>query len=605
MKIEAQTGYICSAGVSRINGAINFALEVDRPENEVCSLHLYKDLSAKRGISFDFLSSASHGKLRTMLLNGIDDSYIAYEIKCKDEILVDKRAILISGRSKFAKRNNARILSLLPSKNEFNWENDRHLNLDPGEVVSYKLNVRSFTKGLKTENAGTFSAIIDKIPYFKSIGVNQIELMPAYDFDEIENLDDEKHIHDNISQKNKSKQILNCWGYKEAYYYAVKSSYAYANPIDEFKSMVKKLHEAGIEVIMEFYFTKDTAVSEVINIVRYWVSYYHIDGVHILSSRLMGSELFDDPMLCNHKLYVEFTYETGADVLNYNSGFLISARKFIKGDDYSTQAFLDNLMADSYGRVNYFAGHDGFTLADCFSYERKHNERNGFENADGTDCNYTWNCGKEGISKSKKIVDLRSKQIRNALFLLLLSRGIPRIMAGDEMARSQKGNNNAFCLDNSLSYVNWNDLDKNADIVDFFKECVSFRKAHPILSCNKGQMLGKSELGWPAISFHSKMAWNFRAFGYVKSVGVLYNGQCYKAEKDTKKDNIIYLGYNMYFEEYGLALPNLPDDFTWKICLYTDSDVRIVDDTLLMPPRSCAALEMTKGGNKRDNKKRR
>lgn len=591
MSITVKPGYVFGGGTGFVNGGLNFIIELREKNGEPCVLHLYKKIKKEPDLSIEFPKDGVYGNLHTLWVSGLPETYIAYRLTAGMKELADRRATALVCCSGFGKKRiQDRTYYRLPSTSQFDWEEDELPRLDGSAVIAYKLHVRGFTAALKTKNAGSFGAIIDKIAYFKDLGVNQIELMPAYDFDETEYMDTYEGNRPGQSLPLKSRRLINYWGYKKAHYFAPKAVYAgEKGGILELKTLVRELHKNKMELIMEFYFPREVPISEISDVLKYYITEYHIDGVHVISDSQLYPYLKQEPVLADKKLYLEYTKGREENVYHYNDGFLTDARRYIKGDDLSLQTVLSYFMPDSYNRINYFAGHNGFSLADCFAYDRKHNEKNGFDNMDGTDYNFSWNCGKEGISKSGKILALRLKQMKNAVFITMMSRGIPLIHSGDEMGKTQKGNNNSFCQDNSLSYIDWDDLNKNKEFLEFFKDCVRFRKAHPILSCEESKLINKSQTGWPLLSFHSDKAWDFKIRSYDKAVGLLYNGEYYRNLKE-ESDSLLYIGMNMHYERVSLALPRLSKAYEWKPVLDSSGECKLTENAVEMAARSSVAL---------------
>lgn len=586
MAVIVKAGYYTPLSVCRINSSLNIAVEIEDAADREYTLNLYKSTDKKPELRLDFPKDGIYGRLYTMLISGLSDDFIAYSISCGSRYLPDRKATCIAGRESFGKRaSDMPYLYLLPKDDGFDWEGDTAPMLRFDEAVAYKLNVRAFTKELQDEHAGSFAGIQDKIPYFKSIGVNQLELMPCYDFDEVEQLNTaEGHYGEPTGRR-----LINLWGYKPANYYAMKSAFASGDSAAvELKTLIRELHQNGMELILELYFDRSCSASFVIDVVRYYIFEYHIDGVHIMANASVYDSLLKEPMMHRKKLYIEYTSDIKNNVYSYNDGFLINSRRLLRGDDYAMEQVISYFMLDNISNINYYANNNGFSLADSFAYEKKHNEKNGFENADGTDYNYSWSCGKEGYTRSAKITRLRTKMIKNALFLTLLSRGIPLIMSGDEMGKTKKGNNNSFCQDNSLSYTEWDDLEKNAEIIEFFKDCTRFRAKNAALSCGKEQLSSAGSTGWPFVSLHSEQAWSFKNPNQ-KAVGIMLNGECC-IEKSGRPGNIIYIGINMYSDAYNLALPILPKGYAWSLALTSSDGSYISDGFLKMEEQSCVAL---------------
>lgn len=586
MSLEVQKAKNIIEGVTYVDDGINFIFILDKNSNykKPCILNLYTK-------SFELLE-----KIRLLDVEGLPlvkgafikgediNKIVAFEVRQGKDSLINRTARRISGRCEFGKRKEGskakNELTCLFKDDDFNWGNDSTLMLPNEKIVSYKLHARGFTKALDTPCAGTFLGIKNKIPYLKELGISQIELMPIYDFDEVE-----KDSNRVIGKGKKSR--INYWGYKKAYYYAIKKAFAFDKeyPEREFKELVKECHKNNIEVILDFYF-ENVSSTLIADIIRYWLFNYHIDGVHISSSDY--AFLTKEPFLFNRRLYVDYYDGERNEVkpLSYNDGFLVSARRFIKGEEYAIDSLLSYFMIDAGDKVNYLASHNGFTLLDCFSYEVKHNEKNGLNNTDGTDYNFSFNLGIEGHTRLKRIVRLRQKHVKNALFLLMLGRGIPLIMAGDEALRTQDGNNNAFCQDNLISWLDWNNENKDKlEIREFFKKLVTFRKNNGILSCDLSSIKNRGNINLPLISLHSDMAFSFVG-GNSRAFGLLYNATLSTLEN---KNDLIYIAVNMSASHKRLAIPKV-ENVEMKIHLSTDENVRLENEFVILPEFSCALI---------------
>ncbi len=597
MSLEVQNARNIIEGVTYLDNGINFIFISDKNSDckNPCILYLYKkDLEILAKIRLFDVGGLP--LVKGAFIKGKDIEKIsAFEVRSGGKSLINRTSRRIYGRCEFGKRKKGtgskKELSALLKDDDFNWENDKILGLADEKIVSYKIHVRGFTKALNIAEAGTFLGIQNKIFYLKELGVNQIEMMPVYEFDEIE------ESFDKTTGKNRKNRI-NYWGYKEAYYYAVKNSFAFdkENPEREFKELVKECHKNGIEVILEFYFV-DVSSTFITDVIRYWLFNYHIDGVHISSPDY--DFLAGEPFLFNRRLYVNY-YEgkkTDTPPFSYNDGFSVSARRFIRGDEYAVDSLLSHFMIDSGKKINYLSTHNGFTLLDCFSYDVKHNEKNGLNNCDGTDYNFSFNLGVEGKTKLKRIIKLRHKHVKNALFLLMLSRGIPLIMAGDEALRTQNGNNNAFCQDNLISWFDWNNENKDRlEIREFFKKLLSFRKNNSILACDLSGVGNTGNMNVPLISLHSDMAFSFTG-GNSRAFGLLYNAALSKLENE---NDLIYIAVNMSAGNKRLAIPRL-EKAQMKIHLSTDENARLENEFVILPEFSCALVVDEKGI---ENKKR-
>ncbi len=373
MSLEVQNARNIIEGVTYLDNGINFIFISDKNSDckNPCILYLYKkDLEILAKIRLFDVGGLP--LVKGAFIKGKDIEKIsAFEVRSGGKSLINRTSRRIYGRCEFGKRKKGtgpkKELSALLKDDDFNWENDKILGLADEKIVSYKIHVRGFTKALNIAEAGTFLGIQNKIFYLKELGVNQIEMMPVYEFDEIE------ESFDKTTGKNRKNRI-NYWGYKEAYYYAVKNSFAFdkENPEREFKELVKECHKNGIEAILESYVV-DVSSTFITDVIRYWLFNYHIDGVHISSPDY--DFLAGEPFLFGRRLYVNY-YEgkkTDTPPFSYNDGFSVSARRFIRGDEYAVDSLLSHFMIDSGKKINYLSTHNGFTLLDCFSSDVKHN----------------------------------------------------------------------------------------------------------------------------------------------------------------------------------------------------------------------------------------
>ena len=475
--------------------------------------------------------------------------------------------------------------------NRFNWEDDRAPGYKLSDLIIYKLHVRGFTKDPKSgvRDKGTFRGLMQKIPYIKEMGFNAVELMPAYEWSESlkspaeekkpvreaslsmlrGHVDIREALRANAAETSDIPQKKNYWGYSgRNYYFAPKQLFSASDDsITEFRNLVKAFHREGIECIMEFYVAPGTSVTYVLEALRNWKLAYHVDGFHIIGMGVHKESVLEDPILAHTKIFMDYMDDGQKSCLTrrtaaiYNNSFQISARSFLKGDENAVGSFMWSVRTnpDRYGVVNYVANVDGFTLYDAVTYSEKHNEANGENNYDGSSENYSWNCGIEGPTKRKSTVLLRKKQIKNALSYCLLSQGIPLIYAGDEFGNSQDGNNNAYCCDDPMGWVNWDKTGRFRDVTDFAKQLIAFRREHPILHPETGlRGTDYRNLGYPDISFHDSKAWYFIEDPKARSLGVMLNGAYAGEEKF-----YVYIGFNAYWEPHTFALPSLPVGMKW------------------------------------------
>ncbi|MCM1308714.1 MAG: alpha-amylase family glycosyl hydrolase [Butyrivibrio sp.] len=450
-------------------------------------------------------------------------------------------------------------------RDKFDWEGDVKPCLSVGELIMYKLHVRGFTRNRfsKVKAKGTFRGIAQKADYFEELGINAVELMPAYEF-----------VNTGINN--------NYWGYDSGFYFAPNCGYSFTygrrgDYTSEFKSLVRDLHGRGIEVYMEFFFPKRTAAGLIDDCLRFWKNEYRIDGAHIICDERARLLLAGDVFLKDMKLFYTDWYRDcgGENLLEYNEGFLGAARRFIKGDEDQLRAFLYAMRKkpDYAGCVNFVACNNGFTLADVYAYDRKHNEANGESNRDGADYNFSWNCGVEGATRKRRVNELRLQLMKNAAAFLMLAQGVPMIYSGDEFGNSQDGNNNAYCQDNELGWVDWGAYSRNRRFFEFVKMLVAFRKEHKILHADREPMMADYKfLGLPDISYHGTKAWYPELEHYSRHAGILY---CGAYAGDTEN---IYLAFNMHWEPHELALPSVSGR-SWELAFSTDgAECGLTDD---------------------------
>ena len=404
--------------------------------------------------------------------------------------------------------------------------------------------------------------------------------MPCYEFLEME----EKVVFDERIPMayQDTEPVLNYWGYKEGYYYSPKSAYAAgANAVTSFKTMVKELHKAGIEVIMQFYFPNEVSKSLIVDALRFWVCEYHVDGFHLKGERVPNDMLAADSLLKETKL-IYYGFPTGEvygnkapsykNLAECNDGYMYDMRKFLKSDERMMGSVLHHMKVNPKEQavVHYITESNGFTLHDLVSYDRKHNEDNGENNLDGNPYNASWNCGAEGKTKKKPILELRLKQMKNAFLLNLFSQSTPMILAGDEFANSQKGNNNAYCQDNAISWLTWGDVDKNKELHTFVKDIIAFRKEHALLHKSKEYtMLDEAICGYPDLSYHSEEPWKCSYDDLTRHFGMMYCGDY--SDDETEKGTFIYLAVNMHWIPHEFGLPKMPDGVKWQLVYDTDS----------------------------------
>ncbi len=475
---------------------------------------------------------------------------------------------------------------------DFDWEEDKQVFHSFEDSVIYRLHVRGFTKHIssKVKNKGCYSGIIEKIPYLTELGITSVELMPAYEFD-------------TVISEGMGRGVQNYWGYNTACYFAPKASFTRhgkGSQINEFKSMVKELHKNNIEVIMEFHFTEGMSPHTIIDVLRFWVLEYHIDGIHANFNVAPLNMIKSDPVISVVKLISN--YDTGENIDGWhmfkghkrfavaNDGFMNCERRFIKSDDNQVSDMMINVRSNpnQYALINYLSNHNTMSLMDSVSYERKHNEANGENNNDGSNYNFSWNCGVEGPSRRKKIVELRRQQIKNAICLLMLSQGTPMLYAGDEMGKSCKGNNNPYCQDNEITWLNWNDLKTNHEIFEFMKTMIKFRKKNRVLhQPEEPKMIDYKCLGCPDLSYHGAEPWRVDQSYNSRSFAYMYHGGY-----GNRGDHDIYIACNMNWDERQFAIPYTDKRKTWKIFFITDKSIQkqTVQRIITVPQRTVCVL---------------
>ncbi|MDD3795607.1 MAG: alpha-amylase family glycosyl hydrolase, partial [Lachnospiraceae bacterium] len=546
------------------------------------SLILYQKGKKEIDQEIPFPESAYTGAVRTMKVQGLCPDELEYNFRIGEKVTVDPCARLVNGRRSFADVNPREEHQIRGAflNGAFDWEGEQPLMLSYEEVITYQLHVRGFTKhrNSKVRHKGTFRGIQEKIPYLKELGINQIILMPAYEFDELAR--PEPMGNQGEAYEDPENIRLNYWGYTRGGYYAPKLSYSASDTPDlEMKEMVHSLHKNGIEVVMEFCFPSDVSAGMAADCLRWWVQEYHIDGFSLMMDQNEANMLARDPYLMKTKLIsgyfpADSLYPKGQrpafrNLAECNDGFKVDARRLLKGDEDQLTGFVERTKKNPKwsGVINYITGHDGFTLMDLVSYDQKHNEANGEQNRDGAIYNYSWNCGIEGPTKKRNISRLRIRQMKNAFAMLLLAQGTPMILAGDEFGNSQKGNNNPYCHDSELTWVDWNKEKVNWELLDFVKQLIAYRKNHEMLHFSK-ELAGADTLscGYPDFSCHGSRAW-YGAFEHVnRHVGLMYCGM-YAGE-----ESFIYVAYNLFWDSRQMALPYLPEGMEWYVVLDTSEE---------------------------------
>lgn len=555
-----------------------------------------------------------------------------------NQILLDPYARAISGRDEWG--NEPDWDNIYPHRafiveDDFDWGDDRAPAIPLQDMIIYEMHVRGFTQHptANVKHPGTFAAIRAKIPYLKDLGINAVELMPIFEFDEFEYYKPNPVTGD---------YNYNYWGYSTIGFFAPKAGYAatgkYGMQTDEFKATIRELHRNGIEVILDVVYNHTAEGNEqghtisfrgvdnqvyyiltpegyyynfsgtgntmncnhpvvrnmVIDSLRHWVSEYHIDGFRFDLASILGRDqngaplanppllesLAHDPILANVKLIAEAwdaggLYQVGSFPsygrwCEWNGKFRDDIRRWVRGDGGLVGAVAQRVAGspDLYeGRgtgasINFITCHDGFTLYDLFSYNHKHNMANGENNGDGTNDNHSWNCGVEGETPDPNVMRLRYQLMRNALTIMMMSQGTPLLLMGDEVARTKHGNNNTYCHDGELTWLDWSLVDANDDLYRFTQNLIAFRKAHPVLR-SRHHFMGRDLMGsgYPDISWHGVKAWEPDWADYSRTLAFLLDGA--HALDGLGTDDSIYVAMNVHWESHVFELPHLTNRRRW------------------------------------------
>lgn len=587
-------------GVFLIRNGIRFAAEFSG-SNE-CGIILY-DINGRK-TKIPFSEEGRCGNLYGIQIEGESVLTCRYQYYDGKDILPDAYAQAVSGLEKWGGgRKGKRSVYGSFESGGFDWEGDAPLDIPYEDTILYGLNVRAFTmhKSSGVIHRGTFEGITEKIPYLKSLGITAVLLMPCYEYEECMTIAGGigQVSIDSLQEKAADISKLDCWGFRKGFYFTPKASYsAGSSPVNSFKSMVKELHKSGIEVMMHFYFPPDMKQIDVIRILKHWILEYHIDGARLSGFHIPFRMLMQEGFLNNTKIWCDNLPEEEVtdcckDQKNFssdNGNFKNDIRRFLKGDEGLVNAVLtyQRHNPNSHGVINYLADYDGFSLYDCVCYERKHNEANGEENRDGAERNYTWNCGVEGETRKKSIRQLRLKQLKNALTFLFLSQGTPFLFSGDEFANSRHGNNNCYCQDNAVGWVEWNRNDFAEEILSYTRFLIGLRRSYRILHMKQElRVMDTAACGYPDISYHGVEAWR-PDLGYASRIfGIMLCG------KYAGEEPYFYIACNMHWESHSLALPKLPADHVWvKISDTSGSSEECGTDANIRPAETETIIEV-------------
>lgn len=607
-------------GLSYANNCFWFA--VSCPQANSCNLVLFKkgETMPAEVIPMD---ASAFGVFTVGVVLPRRLGYTGYEYVYEADGVrfTDPYAKKINGREVFGETaGEVRAEVFVPEMKGISSGYKRHAAED---LILYKLHVRGFTKAANSgvRKKGTYAGLVEKIPYLKELGINGVLLLPVTEFDEREaankanyrtviGVPQRAYAGQNgrdavktASQKEETPVKLNYWGYAEsAYYFAPKASYA-ANPAktnEEFAQMVEALHTAGIDVYLEMMFDYNCTMTYMSECLRHWVMTYGVDGFHISNAVLPVKLVAGDAYLQKSAFFVSDISDEIKDkypgrFIEYRESFCMDMRRYLKGDEGLVPAFCHYMKNRRIGalRVHFMTDHNGFTLADLYSYDVRHNEANGERGLDGTEYNASWNCGEEGVTKKKKVLALRKKMEKNAMLTMLLSQGTPMLLAGDEFLHTKQGNNNAYCQDNEISWLDWSLCKKNREFLEFVKELTAFRRAHPMFTLER--VLKETDFiscGWPEVSQHGVSPWQVDGSAYNRLAAFLYCGDYIRKNDRTYEDHF-YLMYNMHWEEHEFELPEAKD-VTWQVVFDssgTANEKKVTKKAMVLEPRSIVVLQ--------------
>lgn len=643
---QIRPGFFREFGAVAIPGGVNFTIHTHGATS--CELLLFHRKAEEPYAVIPFPESYRIGFCYSMIVFDLDIEEFEYAYRLdgpydekkglrfdKNKILLDPYARAVTGQSQWGHVNNAQHgYRARVVQSNFDWGDQRHHSIPMEDLIIYELHVRGFTmdesSGVKRH--GTFEGLREKIPYLKELGVNAVELMPIFEFDEMR---DVRLIDEN--------ELIDFWGYNPVSFFAPNTSYCSSMEYNreglELKTLIKDLHDNGIEVILDVVFNHTAEGNEfgpcfsfkgfdnniyymltpdghyynfsgcgntlncnhpvvrdmILECLRYWVIEYRVDGFRFDLASILGRNddgtplsqppllrsLAFDSILGNVKLIAEAwdaggLYQVGSFPswkrwAEWNGRYRDDMRRFLKGDDFLAQTaaaritgspdLYDPAYRGGNASINFLTCHDGFTLYDLYSYNQKHNEANGWGNTDGADDNNSWNCGVEGETDDPAILALRKRLMKNACAILLCSRGTPMFLSGDEFADTRYGNNNPYCQDNLISWLDWSLLKKNKDLFDFFQYMIRFRKDHPVIRKD----LEPSYLGVPAMSTHGLTPDETNFSGDSHVVCVRFAGY----NESTQKEDLVYLAVNSGWFPVTLTLPELPEHYKWKVAVNT------------------------------------
>ncbi|MFV0464703.1 MAG: hypothetical protein ACK5ML_01410 [Lachnospiraceae bacterium] len=565
MVYQIAKGQSRQLGVRAVKEGIEFCFQTSKKAE--CAILIYETKVKKIKIPNNWLT----GEINCVILRQLPDMVFEYNFEIDGVIVPDPCAKVYNGAKTFASDEERRDLRSVyfPEQIEDYLQEEIEYSSNLSETILYKLNLRGFTMGDKGKGKhGTFQALTEKIPYLNGLGINAILLMPVYEFNEI--------IPNKVLEQREGVPKINLWGYGEGYYFAPKSSFTQGtSPVEEFKECIQALHQHGISCYLEFDFSKEESIFTIIDVLRYWKLTYQIDGFHLIGTEREAELILSDPFLKESVFFMQQHLQND-HFLPYCDEFFYPVRKMQNTGLTNMQELLSAMFPNEL-KLNYLADQNGFTLYDLFSYEQKHNEANGEYNLDGSDYNFSTNCGVEGETKKRGILELRYQKIKNALIMLYFSHGVPMLFSGDESGNTQQGNNNAYCQDNLVGWVDQKQTTASKQLLQFTSELISFRKRHDILNQSTPYLMKDTKsCGYPDLSFHGENAWITFGIEMRQSIGILFGGEYGFTNKD-----YIYLAMNFSNQMKKLALPKLPGKKQWYLEIDTSQKESFVTSEII------------------------
>jgi len=564
---------------------VNFAVVMSTDKQ--CGVILYDKINkTQRRVSFCCANKV--GNIRCMKISNLDADRYEYNYYIEDAIINDPYAKIIIGNEKWGKIPEEIKAGIY--HDEYDWAKDKNPMIAYNDMIIYLLHVRGFTKHKSSDVKcpGTFDGVVEKIPYLKELGINAVELMPVYNFIELEA---PKQAENEFAVKpfEGVDAKINYWGYKESFYFAPKSAFAPKGVKADvaFKDMVKELHNNGIEVILQFFFPDKTKQGYIFEVLKYWMQEYHVDGFHLMGNKLPLALIGTEPMLANTKIICDhfpldeiYEYNVKPSYKNLaisTDEFMYDMRRLLKSDEGMVGRALEYMknVPDKMGEIHYISHGNTFTLMDLVSYDRKHNDANGENNRDGAIYNASWNCGYEGATSRASVKKLRLRQIKNAITLNILAKTTPLIVAGDEFGNSQNGNNNPYCQDSSITWLNWSLLSKNRDIYDYMQQMIALRNNYKIFRMKDSyKMNDYLSCGYPDLSYHSSELWKVETDVLSRQFAMLYCGE-YGGD-----DAFIFVAVNLHWTSHEFAVPQLPKGYSWETFARTDAQdsIKLIGD---------------------------